>query len=241
MKRLLRSRSDRVLFGVCGGFGQYLGVDANLVRVGWIVCALFGGIGILPYLAAVLIVPDDEDGEPAPGSGLPRAVGLALIALGAFLLLRAFGVDLFRGRFFEFWTLGVFVPIALFGAGVFLVWPRARQAFGLGAERRARRSVTDRVLAGVCGGLSRELGVDANLLRVGFVLAAGLTSGFFLLVYLLLVLVMPEEEIPMPPAVTTPPAPPAAPSPPAPEVPGTAPEAPEGPSEAGQGPPPGDR
>jgi phage shock protein PspC (stress-responsive transcriptional regulator) len=211
--------------------GRYFGLDPNLVRVLWILSALLGGIGVLPYVAAVLIVPEEDapDAEPAgPRADTARLVGLGLIAIGAFLLLRAFGIEVFRGRFFEFWTLGVLVPAALLLAGVFLVWPRARGAVGLSAGRKARRSVTDRIVAGVCGGLARELDVDANLVRVVFVLAAGLTSGFFVLVYLLLVLVLPEEEVVMPAAPTAAPGPPAPPAPPAPPPPGPGTSAPGG-------------
>lgn len=59
MRRLYRSRHQRLLAGVCGGIGQYLGVDANVVRLVWIILSLPGaGIpGILAYLICWAVIP----------------------------------------------------------------------------------------------------------------------------------------------------------------------------------------
>ena len=59
-KTLTRSSSDKYLAGVSGGLAEYFGVDANLVRVGWIVATLFTGVAIFAYLAIALIVPSDD-------------------------------------------------------------------------------------------------------------------------------------------------------------------------------------
>ena len=81
-RRLKRSSSDRVLGGVCGGLGAYLGVDPIIVRVVAVVLAFFGGAGILFYLAAWLLVPSDDPtakaapGPPALGPRLPQEVRL---------------------------------------------------------------------------------------------------------------------------------------------------------------------
>src|SRR3954449_1630889 len=78
-RRLKRSSSDRVLGGVCGGLGAYLGVDPIIVRVAAVVLAFFGGAGILFYLAAWLLVPsDDPAARPAPGRGATIAGVLVL-------------------------------------------------------------------------------------------------------------------------------------------------------------------
>ncbi len=58
--RLLRSRSDRMLGGVCGGLGKYLGIDSNLVRLFFVLFTLTGGFGVLLYLALWLIFPADD-------------------------------------------------------------------------------------------------------------------------------------------------------------------------------------
>ena len=58
--------------------------------------------------------------------------------------------------------------------------------------RRVREGA---MIAGVCGGIARECGVDANLLRVGFVFAAMMTTGVGILAYLLLTFVLPEEQV----------------------------------------------
>lgn len=69
-KRLVRSRTDRLIFGVCGGLGQYLGVDSNLVRLAFVVLTLFSGAGILLYLALALIMPAEGAAEIPPREAL---------------------------------------------------------------------------------------------------------------------------------------------------------------------------
>ncbi|ACL17700.1 PspC domain-containing protein [Methanosphaerula palustris] len=65
MKQLLRSRRDRVFAGVCGGIGEYFEIDSNLVRLVWILISLTGVVpGILLYLLAWVILPEDDNGEP---------------------------------------------------------------------------------------------------------------------------------------------------------------------------------
>jgi phage shock protein C len=63
-KRLLRIRQGRIVAGVCAGLGTYLGVDVNLVRLAFGVLTVFYGLGILLYLIAWLILPEEgEDGS----------------------------------------------------------------------------------------------------------------------------------------------------------------------------------
>jgi phage shock protein PspC (stress-responsive transcriptional regulator) len=58
-KRLYRSRTDRVLGGVCAGVGKYLNIDPVLVRVVWAILFFFGGAGFLAYIIAWIIVPEE--------------------------------------------------------------------------------------------------------------------------------------------------------------------------------------
>jgi phage shock protein PspC (stress-responsive transcriptional regulator) len=59
-KRLTRSRTDRMIAGVCGGFAEYAGVDVNLIRLAMVALTLFGGTGVVLYIIAWLIVPEGE-------------------------------------------------------------------------------------------------------------------------------------------------------------------------------------
>lgn len=63
-RRLVRSKRDRKIAGVCGGLAEYLHVDPTAVRLGWVLLTLFPGtlpIGLIGYLLAWLIMP--EGGE----------------------------------------------------------------------------------------------------------------------------------------------------------------------------------
>lgn len=57
-KRLCRSESNKMVMGVCGGIGEYLGIDPTLIRLGWIFFSLLGGSGLLAYILATLVMPE---------------------------------------------------------------------------------------------------------------------------------------------------------------------------------------
>lgn len=54
-KKLYRSRSNRMLFGVCGGLGEYIGIDPTIVRLIFV----FSGVGLALYFIAALIIPEE--------------------------------------------------------------------------------------------------------------------------------------------------------------------------------------
>lgn len=58
-KKLSRSRTNRMLAGVCGGIAEYFDVDPTIVRLAWIVFTFIGGSGILVYLICWVIIPQD--------------------------------------------------------------------------------------------------------------------------------------------------------------------------------------
>ncbi len=62
-KRLYRSREGRLVAGVCAGLGDYFGIDATIVRLIFVAFTVFAGMGVLLYVVAWLIIP--EQGESA--------------------------------------------------------------------------------------------------------------------------------------------------------------------------------
>ena len=97
IKRLERSSSDRVIAGVAGGLGRYFDLNPNVFRLGFVVLTLLGGAGILVYLAAVLVIPEEGKQQSIAAEALAQrrerpwplvGLGLAGVAL-AVLLSRA--------------------------------------------------------------------------------------------------------------------------------------------------------
>ncbi|MGD1102369.1 MAG: PspC domain-containing protein [Terriglobia bacterium] len=77
-KKLTRSRTDSKIAGVCGGFADYLELDVTLVRIIWLMLAVFGGWGILGYFIAWIVMPEQPlpQASAAPaGSAIPQPVG----------------------------------------------------------------------------------------------------------------------------------------------------------------------
>ncbi|MEE1224219.1 MAG: PspC domain-containing protein [Clostridia bacterium] len=58
MKKLYRSRADRKLCGICGGIGEYLGIDSTVVRLLWVLLSLMAFTGVIIYIIAAFIIPE---------------------------------------------------------------------------------------------------------------------------------------------------------------------------------------
>ena len=57
-KKLYKSATDKKIAGVCGGIAEYFDVDATLIRLAWVLFSLLGGSGLLAYIIAALIMPE---------------------------------------------------------------------------------------------------------------------------------------------------------------------------------------
>jgi phage shock protein PspC (stress-responsive transcriptional regulator) len=117
-RRLLRSRSNRVIGGVCGGLGQYFNVDPILFRIAAVVFTLVGGAGLLFYLAALVLMPSEPADTAAaqpPGEGRNRALVIALVVVA---LLVAWPFLLGGGAI----AAGILFPLAFLVAAGVLVW-----------------------------------------------------------------------------------------------------------------------
>lgn len=144
--RLERSRTNRVIGGVCGGLAEYLDIDPTLVRVGMVVLG-FMGIGVLIYFVLLVLMPNPGEATPfvGPSTGGPAAagdqasprsaaswvadpaavdrrrgsLGLLLVAVGVIFMLGNVGAL----RFVD-WQ--VIWPVVLIALGVFFIAQRAR-------------------------------------------------------------------------------------------------------------------
>ena len=67
-KKLIRSRSESMIAGVCGGLGDYFGIDPTVVRLVFVLLALLGGHGVLIYLILSIVVPREQAENAAQAS-----------------------------------------------------------------------------------------------------------------------------------------------------------------------------
>lgn len=143
--RLLRSESDKMIAGVCGGIATYLGVDSLFVRLAFLILAFASGVGFVLYLVLMIIMPSeakfsqgsskvvhdnlDQYGNEFSSNvkrirshpqGPAIAAGL-LIVLGFYLLFSNLGWLAWIGS-------GVFWALLLIGLGIYLLVRRNRES-----------------------------------------------------------------------------------------------------------------
>jgi phage shock protein C len=144
--RLERSRTNRVISGVCGGIAEYLDVDATFVRVVMVILAFPFGIGILLYFLLLFLMPNPGEAAPfvraADGAAVgdsvatPSAVrppadpaelerrrsglGILLIAVGVLFMLGNLG-------WFRFLDWKDVWPLVLIAIGVYFIAQRSRR------------------------------------------------------------------------------------------------------------------
>ena len=173
-RRLLRSRSNRVIGGVCGGLGRYFNVDPILFRIGAIALALVGGAGLLLYLAALVLIPSEDAAAAAqpPAEGRSRALTIAVVGV---VLLVAWPFLLGGGLI----AVGILFPLAfLVGAGVLVWWIVSGEGPSGDAgdiARRAALGVGVLILCGVIAlGAAWAAAAGGGTVVAVLVIAAGL-------------------------------------------------------------------
>lgn len=117
--KLYRSTHNRILGGVCAGIAEYFGLDPTLVRIVWIITIFAGGAGILAYIVAWILIPenpvdviDGSDKSLFNTRAGAEVFGWILIAVGALLMFK-FVVPWFFSRYF--W------PLLLIALGIGLI------------------------------------------------------------------------------------------------------------------------
>jgi phage shock protein C len=221
-KRLYKSRTERMIDGVCGGVAEYLGLDVTLVRILWVLLTLFGGTGIVLYIVAMIVMPAAPPGTVAAGAPTsPRSHGAngkfwgaLLIAFGMLLLLDNLGVPIWHHWWGFSWS--IVLPLLLILAGVAFLYG-GRNGIMNSAEptpmaapgpeplptapvesprpNRLYRSRKEKKILGVCGGIANHINTDPTIVRLLFVIGAFASFGFVLLLYIVMAIVVPEEPI----------------------------------------------
>ncbi|HTY60311.1 MAG TPA: PspC domain-containing protein [Bacteroidota bacterium] len=224
-RRMYKSRADRMLDGVCGGVAEFFGLDSTLVRLAWVLLILVGGMGILLYIVAMIIMPANRAETSAP----PVAVrernskfwGILLVVVGTVWFLGNLGLPLW----YHWWGLAwdMVLPVLLILAGVAFLFggrnwlsaapapappPAAPAGSGFGQMagapappappiRTARlfKSRSEKKLFGVCGGIAAYFSVDPTMVRLLFIIAAFASFGFMLLLYAVMAIVTPREPV----------------------------------------------
>jgi phage shock protein C len=215
-KRLYRSHRNKILAGICGGLAEYFEFDPTVVRLAWVFLTLLGGSGILLYIIAFLVIPhnpthffsteNESHATPAPpstrsaGKGTVFA-GIALICIGAIFLADNLGVH----YWLPFWRFSWETPLSVMFIvlGIYLMMKKhpsspqqnytAPTEESYATQKRMQKSLRDKKIAGVCGGIAEHFHIDSTVIRFAFV-AGILLHGFGLILYIILSIVLPKEQ-----------------------------------------------
>ncbi len=176
VRRLLRSRTDRVIGGVCGGLGRHLGIDPVIVRIAAVALVFAGGAGLLAYLAALLLVPSEPQAGEAPPPGAAAAApggNRTLLIVGGLVLLFFTWPFLLGGGFL---LAGIALPFALLVlAGLTVWWLASGQGFGGEPREVARHAALGIGVLALC--LLLFLGGAWAVAAGGGTVTAGLVIG----------------------------------------------------------------
>lgn len=221
VKRLYKSRTDRMLDGICGGTAEYFGLDSTLVRIAWVLLTLLGGSGVILYIVAMIIMPTNpvvvtEPVTPAakPGSAHEKNTkfwGILLVGVGTVWFLSNVGVPIWHHWWGFSWD--VLLPVLLILVGVAFIFGGRNSITTNAASETAPeggdatpaapvphrffKSRTEKKMLGICGGIGTYFDIDPTLVRLLFIIAAFASFGVVFLMYLIMGFVVPEEPLPM--------------------------------------------
>lgn len=208
-KRLYRSKKNKMIAGICGGFAEYLNIDPVLVRIAWIAITFLGGSGLIIYVVGIIIIPENieqdvesENSETRSDRGL--FWGSLLILVGAALLLKQFGFF----YYFNIWHLpwkSIWSMILII-IGILMLYnftplgskkniESEDSETNQSKEKKQIYRSNNKMLAGVCAGLAEYFDIDPNLVRLAYALLSIVSFGMGLIVYIILMVILPQAPM----------------------------------------------
>ncbi len=212
--KLYRSRTERMIGGVCGGVAEYFNVDITLVRIIWAVSIFAQGLGVVAYVAGLILIPDNPSvsetsiKKSKASENTMLIIGAIIIAFGLLLLFRMNWNYFPFFRFYYFTRLvhwDLLWPLAIIVIGVLVIYfvikkekeasDSARGKTKATQEKRILRSSEDKMIGGVCAGVANYLRIDATFVRLGWVIFTVYTViAVGVLAYLAMLILIPQEE-----------------------------------------------
>ncbi len=222
-RRLFKSRRDRILDGVCGGVAEYLDIQPAVVRIAWLLLFFVNGLGVVLYIAAMILMPVNPAHKSLPREDRPKPSlellgGLLLIFSGLCILMN-WASDMWNWDFPNLMPWGwwhpfpwrFILPTLLILSGAVLITRAAQSRTRAGeetapragrrdAERHANalaRSEKEKVIGGVCGGIGLHFGLDPTVVRILYaLLTIGTGLAFGTVLYIALMIVLPKSGTP---------------------------------------------
>ena len=212
VKKLYKSQRDRMIGGVCGGISEYLNVDSTFIRIIFVLMGLFGGSGIIIYIAGLIIIPEGTTTEQSniriKGKSNTAFWGVLLIILGIFFLVPDFGAFRMHNMWMWHGLWRIMLPLMVIALGAWLLLRpsdnrlTSTKSIGEKSEKeeesidkiRLTRSIQDRKISGVCGGLGNYFNIDSTIIRILWIVATIGSFGFGILAYIIMMIALPEDE-----------------------------------------------
>lgn len=213
IKRLYKSRHDKIIDGVCAGVAEYFGLNVALVRILWTVSIFFGGAGIVAYITAMVLVPanpahlssasltPEEHAKINTTKNFNHGLfwGSILILIGLIIFLD--DIDIFEFRWFwRHFMWDWFLPGVFIIGGIILI-ARGTRKTSIGTETKSytdfsnfKRSSTQKKIFGICSGLSNRLQIDVSIIRILWVIITFITPLVGVVIYLLIAFLTPDEN-----------------------------------------------
>lgn len=200
VKKLERSGSDVIIAGVCSGIAKYFDADASVIRLISMLALLLGGWTVAAYLITAALLSVEISPRALTNEELLKQKKVNFKTVIAGLMITA-------GIYFGFSSLGFFSSGRLFILPNSFIVPLAFVAFGIKLFSKKEtvkfaaavypenfsRSISDRKIFGICGGIAKYIGIDSTTVRIVFLFAAFLTLGIFSIAYFMLALFTQTE------------------------------------------------
>lgn len=191
-KKLYRSSNDRILGGVCGGIAEYCNINSIYIRVLFIILSLMFGITILFYIISLIIIPVNPNYENHKknlnSKNLQILFGFIFIFFGSLILLSNLGIHMF---FINYHLLSITFSFFLIIMGILLI---INNDYYNRYDKRLTKASKNKMIFGVCSGLSNFLKIDVSIIRLFWILFAFSSLGLAVILYLTLTVILPNDK-----------------------------------------------